>query len=535
MQQSKSFRKYLMKPNSRFVGLLAVLFITLAQNALGQSLFSDTTTDQSATSRYVALEVMNDSVFQLASTIVEFTPFFNTRFAHSQRINSRITALEKKGTINVAYRISDMKVYDSTLLFMGSFAQTDSLSNNLRDLGFFAITKMNGDTVAVRTIDQNQNAFSFHLVSAVKVNQAYYVVGTKTPRMANPSGFRPNAIIVIRYDASGNETARYEYKSQNPGISYTAGSIDRISFNRLAIGGSQTALSTGPSSSFASEGLVLMITPSGKLVEQYKAPASYRLSPVRLKATPDGGLVMVGSHRRPITQQGGQVQLLERGYVGKLNSQFNFQWDLVTGTEAPYTNLKDISSLPNSGYIAVGSFDANQFQPSKGWMLRLNADGTVVWQRLFEYLPSNGGLVISRFERVGITPSNQFVVAGWGEYILPGGSGKNAWIIKTDSMGCLVPGCAVSLRELTTEPVYLKAWPNPVSEVLNVLVKSEKPLYGAQFKLIDMVGRTQRQWEGSYEELQYQISVHDLPAGLYVLQLGKDGQLLAREKVVVAH
>jgi uncharacterized membrane protein (UPF0182 family) len=82
---------------------------------------------------------------------------------------------------------------------------------------------------------------------------------------------------------------------------------------------------------------------------------------------------------------------------------------------------------------------------------------------------------------------------------------------------------------LYVEPVYLKAWPNPVSEVLNVLVKSEKPLHGAQFKLIDMVGRTQRQWEGSYEELQYQIAVHDLPAGLYALQLVKDGQLLARE------
>ena len=90
----------------------------------------------------------------------------------------------------------------------------------------------------------------------------------------------------------------------------------------------------------------------------------------------------------------------------------------------------------------------------------------------------------------------------------------------------------MSLREFTTEPVYLKAWPNPASEVLNVLVKSEKPLHGTQFKLTDMMGRTQRQWEGSYEELHYQIAVNDLPAGMYFLRLIKDGQLLAAEKII---
>lgn len=500
----------------------------------GQSLFSDTTTDQSAASRYVALEVSNDSLFHLASNIIEFTPFFNTRFVYSQRINARINQVEKKGIVNVPYRLRDMKVYDSTLLFVGSFAVTDSGTNQSRDVGFFAITRMNGDTVALKVIDANQNAFSYELVSVAKLNQAYYVVGTKTPRTADANGFRPNAILVIRYNALGNETARYEYKSQVPGISLTAGGIDRAAFNRLVIGGSQAVLSTGPSPSFASEGLVLMITPSGKLIHQYKAPAAYRLSPLRLKATSDGGVVMVGSHRRPITQQGGTVRLLERGYVGKLNHQLNLQWDLVTGIEAPYTYLSDLAPLSNGGYLAVGSFDSNQFQPSRGWMLRLNANGSVAWQRQFQYLSISSGMVMSRFERVAITPSNQFVVAGWGEFSASGNSGQNAWIIKTDSMGCLVPGCAVGLRELTTEPVYLKAWPNPVSDVLNVLVKSERPLHGAQFRLADPMGRTQRQWEGSSEELQYQIAVHDLPAGMYLLQLEKDGQLLASEKVMVA-
>jgi hypothetical protein len=30
------------------------------------------------------------------------------------------------------------------------------------------------------------------------------------------------------------------------------------------------------------------------------------------------------------------------------------------------------------------------------------------------------------------------------------------------------------------------------------------------------------------------MAVHDVPAGLYVLQLVKDGQLLANEKVVIS-
>jgi hypothetical protein len=166
-------------------------------------------------------------------------------------------------------------------------------------------------------------------------------------------------------------------------------------------------------------------------------------------------------------------------------------------------------------------------------MTKLNAQGEMIWQRFFLPFPSLQDNQRGYLEHVAVTELGNIVAAGRGEnHTSALDHAQYAWIIKTDSMGCLVPGCAVSLRELTTEPVYLKAWPNPVSEVLNVLVKSEKPLHGAQFKLIDMVGRIQRQWEGSYEDLQYQIAVHDLPAGLYFLKLSKDGQLLATEKVI---
>lgn len=517
-------------------GLQVLVFVLtlIPLRAGAQNLFSDTTTDQSNAARYVAVELTNDSIFHLASSIIEFTPFFNTRFTYSQRINSRIVRTEKKGILNVPYTLHDLKVYDSTLVFVGSFSQLDSPSNAQVDYGFFALTKLNGDTLAIKTIDANQSTFMHRLVSAVKVNNDYFVVGTKTPRLPNANGFRSNSIIVIRYDAFGNEKRRFEYKSPNPALSYTARSIDKTAFNRLAIGGSIAPANNTPNPTFNAEGLVLLITPSGKLLEQYTAPAAYRLSPIRLKATTDGGVVMVASRRRAVTQQGNTVQLLERGYAAKLNSNLELVWDLITGIEAPYTYLSDIAALPHGGYVAVGSFDSNNFQPSKGWMVRLDANGTVVWQRLYQYLPTLTGSVISRLERVQVTPQNNIVMVGWGEFFSPNGSARNAWIMKTDSLGCLVPGCAVGLRELTTEPVYLKAWPNPVNDVLHVLVKSEKPLHDARFQLIDVMGRTQRQWEGSHEELQYQMAVHDVPAGLYVLQLVKDGQLLANEKVVIS-
>ncbi|MFN3529239.1 MAG: T9SS type A sorting domain-containing protein [Bacteroidia bacterium] len=333
----------------------------------------------------------------------------------------------------------------------------------------------------------------------------------------------------------GNEKARYIYGNQTTGLRQVPGYL-QVNANNEIVVGADNCQGCGGNTVPVWQSWIFNVDTSGQISNEYFTPIGKNIaSPFKVTQTPDGGTVFSAVKIHNYPQPNGSINYRYQGSVTKLNSQLELEWDSIYGIESLSTNLAHVVPDRSGGYVAVGTH-SNPNHPRVGWMTKLNAQGEMQWQRFFLPFPSLQDPQWGYLEHVAVTEFGNIVAAGKGQNLTGAlDHAQYAWIIKTDSMGCLVPGCAVSLRELTTEPVYLKAWPNPVSEVLNVLVKSEQPLHGTQFKLIDMVGRTQRQWEGSYEELQYQIAVRDLPAGLYVLQLVKGGQLLAREKVVVTH
>lgn len=75
------------------------------------------------------------------------------------------------------------------------------------------------------------------------------------------------------------------------------------------------------------------------------------------------------------------------------------------------------------------------------------------------------------------------------------------------------------------------AYPNPVGERLYISGIEALP-FPLQFQIFDALGKKVHSSSWHINDLNQGLEVADLPAGLYFLQLSKDGQLLASEKII---
>lgn len=510
--------------------LLFMFFFLLGKIGFGQQYFSDTTTNASYGSLYAGLALENDSTFYTLGIYDGYDPSLKVQLMISKHYNNQVFNRWVRGRADRYYFMRDIKKYGELLYIAGTIPVNSPFPNQPFYNAYMLIMNANGDSILYKEFDSGLPDVTFSSEGIIKLGSEIWLAISW--RRVTSNSVLDRKVCLLRLDSLGNEKARFIYGSTATGFSQTVGSIDVNANNEIVVGAGQCQGCLGNGIPI-NQSWIFVVDTSGQIIRQYFTPqAKNRGGPYKVTSTADGGVVFSATKVHVYPQPGGFNSYRYQGSVIKLNAQFQLEWDTIYGRETPSTALMRTVPDNTGGYIAVGTqFDS--INPTVGWMTKLNAQGEMQWQRFFLPFPSLQDHQWGYLEHVAVTELGNIVAAGRGEnHTSSLDHAQYAWIIKTDSMGCLVPGCAVSLRELTTQPVYLKAYPNPVSEVLNVLVKSEQPLYGAQFKLIDMVGRIQRQWEGSYEELQYQIAVHDLPAGMYFLQLIKDGQLLASEKII---
>lgn len=114
------------------------------------------------------------------------------------------------------------------------------------------------------------------------------------------------------------------------------------------------------------------------------------------------------------------------------------------------------------------------------------------------------------------------------------------WVIKTDSMGCVVPGChTVGVQEYVMDlNEHLKVWPVPTDGILNLELPLplEFDLDGpVQAILLDPLGREVGSWPVPRQNdvLRLQQHLPELSSGTYYLHLKDQRSWLAGAKLVV--
>lgn len=130
--------------------------------------------------------------------------------------------------------------------------------------------------------------------------------------------------------------------------------------------------------------------------------------------------------------------------------------------------------LANSNLIACGvTYEGGHEQ---GVLLRTTAWGDSLWMRRYWYYDTLVPQGQGRFWDVMPTQDGGCIATGSSgspfEAPVPNGISPDAWVVKVDSMGCIVPGCnGVGITEVITNlGDALRLYPNPVRDILNVAI-----------------------------------------------------------------
>lgn len=236
----------------------------------------------------------------------------------------------------------------------------------------------------------------------------------------------------------------------------------------------------------------------------------------------DGGIVTWSGYRDPAWPTDWQQMMLRRwdadGTVSwEKRSHYNY-----------FTATLDFELLPDGGMIGAGTALLDAV------LARYSSTGDSLWSRA--YAPAHGGSYLYDVEP---TSDGGFVATGTAYRYAPVDTALQTnqiiWVVKTDSLGCVVPGCdQVGVREYALDlNEHLRVWPNPVGDQLWLGFEPPAEL-APQGRLhvlvLDATGR--QALSTAFTGTTLQLATDNWPPGLYHLHLSDGRRWLAGRTVV---
>ena len=173
-----------------------------------------------------------------------------------------------------------------------------------------------------------------------------------------------------------------------------------------------------------------------------------------------------------------------------------------------------------------------------GYICRLSSTGDLLWERtICDLSLETTGLVNQYFSDITELSNGDLVMTGYAKLPNPGQVPNvtgGVWIVKTDSLGCITPGCGT--REIITtareilpggqQNAILSLYPNPVQDQLELSFASDYALSAPhQLVIYDLLGRVVGTYPLSHAPTQ-SINFGRYVAGMYFWQLQQAGQIL---------
>jgi len=137
-----------------------------------------------------------------------------------------------------------------------------------------------------------------------------------------------------------------------------------------------------------------------------------------VRQTNDGGYIIVGWTYSYV----GNSNL----YIIKTDGNGNPQWMKSLGGDG-YERGYCVQQTSDGGYIVVGYTTSYGAGGSDAWLIKLDANGTVLWDRTFGGASSDNGYYVQQSDDGG------YIIVG--ATVSYGAGGADVWLIKTDSNG----------------------------------------------------------------------------------------------------
>lgn len=365
----------------------------------------------------------------------------------------------------------------------------------------------------------------------------YAVVGGTTPDSLDFN----RQIFVLKVDSLGNEIWLHEYGEPTIFSEYGTSIVETS--NGFIIGGYKRSNGASNANPY-----LLAIDSIGEFLwhEQFGS-SQYDEGAVYLNSLLDGNFVCVTGLGVYLEED----DTYQQSHIRKINVDGDVIWENSIGniSERSYFLSSEVASdgsIFAQGMVQINN-PINQFNSEVGTIAKFNAEGDSLWMREYSYAVEGGpeSPVMHILRDMDILPNGDLVATGRVVVLynpdLPSVyHSQDVWVIKTDSMGCLVAGCdtIVGIKELNdlSQQTWFTYGPNPVSDQLHIYITgiNQSLFKELHFELTNIEGKIIKQFYCKQDGgISYIMDVDDASSGLYILSLFGDENKLQNEKIVI--
>ncbi len=382
------------------------------------------------------------------------------------------------------------------------------------------------DTIFTKYYDDGLNFYSLN--NFIKFNDnKYYLIGTK----GNTSGQWP---VIFHLDSNLNilstitVSTALNFNCNNATYNTTS--------KKILLGGYKNNTTNQVDLDFVEIDTLGNITNTLVIGNQYLGIAQLKYNSF------DNSYVYSGTKR---TSKYGSNSMF-RIQLTKLNaSNLNITWSKTYGSASIINSPGSIVLNTDGSIVACGMYSDSTSLPlmnydTKGFILKVNALGDSLWMRQYNnyQTPSNPLNYFEAFYGIEKTYDGGYIACG-GVMNQPQGK---AWVLKTDSLGCLSPGCGsiingtatvisgIKTQQKNEEAQSISIYPNPANDILNIKLESIDEFI--IIKIYNNLGQVVKEEKPIFNDKDASINISDLPNGFFCIRLYSNGEIVNTQKLI---
>jgi len=209
-------------------------------------------------------------------------------------------------------------------------------------------------------------------------------------------------------------------------------------------------------------------------------------------------------------------------YIGKMDTSGNFIWRTFLN-DVYFKYFYTLRTFDDGSIVAVGHKIVDDSYITNGYIIKLDSNGTVLWERDYTEYPTSEHYFYD-FRQM---PDKGYVISGMGVKEIDDVAQSMMWLVRLDSMGCLIPGCDGTpiIDPINNANTVFTIYPNPVSNTSTVEITIPTnftiiPGEELQLNIYDITGKLFDRYANIYvqnqgEVIRFNIYKKNLAAGIY--------------------
>jgi hypothetical protein len=465
-------------------------------------------------------------VLDAIGTVIELTDgYFFPHFQWNYQTGTvplSYTKTDKTGNIiwTIKYDIPNFQFsfFNITPSFDSNLVMCGRKANVSTEKVFSCIIKLNkntGDTVWTKTFDPGY--FKSNLNSIIETPDKGLICAGWVQNYSGSTPL-PGQAYLLRTDSLGNKLWEKFYGVAGRGEEFM--SMEKADTGYVLVGSSHPFDGTNNA-----DGYIVKIDTSGNLKWTKNFVSPHYEYFTTSKRSFDGNFIVGGGKCL-----GPGVTENSEGYLLKISNLGTILWENTYGEGIEDDAFLDLVEATDSGIVAAGGTNHTPLGDQAGYVTKFDRNGNKLWSRIYNYEKFSSGTV-DLFWSVIKTTDNGFLFAG---QVGKGPSmNQDAWLVKTDSLGCDSIGCQlVFINEPANEKMEFSIFPNPVNYVLNVSLNNDN-IQADDYEIMDLTGRLIVR-EKIYSNV-FSVATLNLPQSLYSIIVLKNNKVLSRKLFSVIH